>query len=866
MSGETGNKIKTETGSQQAGKYFIQDVFNLILIFLLVVFFFLDILLNGQIFFAGDVMNVYSPWQWYNHEALMAGRFPLWSDDFFMGFPLFAESQGALFYPPTRLVYLFIPTVKAFSYDVVLHFLLAGWFQYFLARTLKLPPWASLFASLAFAFSGLFLSLPINFTIFRSIVWIPLIFMFMTMGAKRASLVFPLLASIALVFQMMGGSLQVTGITVLALVPYVIFLVLSPGKGKQTSFVPVLQFILMLMLGVFLYAFQLLPTLELMLHAWRGTQGGYEVASAFSFPPEHFIDVVTPTFYGVYADGSLLPVRITANFFPYIGIAPLLLILPALGSKKRGVFILFFLLVIFLILAIGKYGPLYEFIYTYVPFFDKFRAPDRFWIIAIFAGTLLSGFGLDAIVTGIQSEKPVIQPALMGLVGSLLFLVALFSLGVLFVPAIREIWYSIFAWTLGEFIGGGKGGVSTDTFNRWQVHLAFALFHALIAAAIFHYAIGLFGKKGRAGGLITLLVLLTIADLYFMSLNVPGMRTTNKNFFTEPPRSAEVLMRDGERTRFYSTLRLNYARDVFGYQGSDDQVWYNGGGSNNIDDYLAFREALSPNISMHWGLKSSNGFASLFLESYFNLEAAASRQLLGFVPNQQIESEHLKYWDDRSMLIDLMASRYVLTPVEFTESDRFTLIDDGPIKIYRNNYVFPRAWVARPERILPETDDWEDELFKGELDPRIDLIMHPLPIERRTFPEGSSGTATATIMPVGGLSGSRVRGGGIIDEQVFVDVYTPDPAYLVLADTWYPGWRAEIDGVPVKTIYRVFNYYRGIEIPEGSHRVRFYYRPPSFSIGTTISVGTVCVMFLLLFVQLIFFTKPKSSRFREFQS
>lgn len=276
MSGETGNKSKKESESQQAGKYFIQDVFNLILIFLLVVFFFLDILLNGQIFFAGDVMNVYSPWQWYNHEALMAGRFPLWSDDFFMGFPLFAESQGALFYPPTRLVYFFIPTVKAFSYDVVLHFLLAGWFQYFLARTLKLPPWASLFTSLAFAFSGLFLSLPINFTIFRSIVWIPLIFMFMTMAAKRSSLIFPLLASIALVFQMMGGSLQVTGITVLALVPYVIFLVLSPGKGRKTSFVPVLQFLLMLLLGTFLYAFQLIPTLELgLLYAWRGTQGGY---------------------------------------------------------------------------------------------------------------------------------------------------------------------------------------------------------------------------------------------------------------------------------------------------------------------------------------------------------------------------------------------------------------------------------------------------------------------------------------------------------------------------------------------------------------------------------------------------------------
>lgn len=856
---QSDKKKKKEEAANLAARYFALDILNLLIIFCLVIFFFSDILLNGQIFFAGDVMNVYSPWQWYNHQALMAGRMPLWSDDFFMGFPLFAESQGALFYPPTRLVYAFIPAVRAFSHDVVLHFLLAGWFQYFFARSLKLPPWAGLITALAFAFSGMFLSLPINFTIFRSIVWIPLIFTFLTLGARRGSLVFPLLAAIAMVFQMMGGSLQVTGITVLALVFYVFFLMLSPGDGKKSTLVPGLQFILMLVLGCGLYMFQLLPTIELMIHAWRGTQGGWEVASAFSFPPEHFIDLVLPTFFGAYADGSLLPTRLTASFFPYIGIAPLLLILPALGSKKRGIFIMFLLVAVFILLALGKFGPIYQYVYDYIPFFDKFRAPDRFWIIAVFAGTVLSGFGLDAIVAGLQDEKPVIQPGLMKLMATVLLLLALFAAGVLFAPLIREIWTAILNSALGGFIGGGRGGISTETFLRWQINLAFGLFHALAAGALFHYAIGIFGKKGRGSGLVTLVILLAVADLYFMSLNVPGMRTTTKEFFTNPPRTAQVLMRDGERARFYSNLRLTYAREIFHFDGTQDEIWYNGGGSNDLDDYLDFREELSPNIFMHWGLNSTNGFASLFIESYFNIEGAASQQLNLFLPNPQIEPEQLHYWDNR-MLADLTASQYVLTPFPFVESGHFTLIDDGLIKIYRNNQAYPRAWIARPVSVLADSPESQRKFVEGEIDPRDEIILDPLPLNVRTFPEGRSGSATAVIRPTGGLSDSRMRGGAVFDEQVLIEVSSPDPAYLILADTHYPGWKAEIDGVPVDIIYEAFTYFRAVEIPAGQHLVRFYYKPVSFATGVTLSVVTLSVSIILLIIQLLFFTKPKSSR------
>ena len=114
------------------------------------------------------------------------------------------------------------------------------------------------------------------------------------MGARSGSLFYPLLTALAMVLQMIGGSLQVTGITVLAMFPYSIFLMVSPGKDKKPTFLPFLQLILALMLSVGLYAFQLFPTLELSSEAFRGTQAGWEIASSFSFPAASFYRRVVP--------------------------------------------------------------------------------------------------------------------------------------------------------------------------------------------------------------------------------------------------------------------------------------------------------------------------------------------------------------------------------------------------------------------------------------------------------------------------------------------------------------------------------------------------------------------------------------------
>jgi len=63
----------------------------------------------------------------------------------------------------------------------------------------------------------------------------------------------------------------------------------------------------------------------------------------------------------------------------------------------------------------------------------------------------------------------------------------------------------------------------------------------------------------------------------------------------------------------------------------------------------------------------------------------------------------------------------------------------------------------------------------------------------------------------------------------------PAPGYLVLTDTFYPGWRAYVDGVETP-IYQANYLFRAVPLNAGDHEVRFVYRPKSFAVGAALSL------------------------------
>jgi uncharacterized membrane protein YfhO len=61
---------------------------------------------------------------------------------------------------------------------------------------------------------------------------------------------------------------------------------------------------------------------------------------------------------------------------------------------------------------------------------------------------------------------------------------------------------------------------------------------------------------------------------------------------------------------------------------------------------------------------------------------------------------------------------------------------------------------------------------------------------------------------------------------------------LLLADNWYPGWKATIDGKPTKILV-ADHALRCVVLPAGRHTVVFEFHPPSFAIGAAVSLATL---------------------------
>ncbi len=88
-------------------------------------------------------------------------------------------------------------------------------------------------------------------------------------------------------------------------------------------------------------------------------------------------------------------------------------------------------------------------------------------------------------------------------------------------------------------------------------------------------------------------------------------------------------------------------------------------------------------------------------------------------------------------------------------------------------------------------------------------------------------------------------------QTVSLAVRCTNPGFLILTDTFYPGWNAYIDG-KASRIYPANLAFRAIHMDEGTHTVVFKYEPESFRLGVLLMqigiISSVFAMFLSMFI------------------
>lgn len=98
--------------------------------------------------------------------------------------------------------------------------------------------------------------------------------------------------------------------------------------------------------------------------------------------------------------------------------------------------------------------------------------------------------------------------------------------------------------------------------------------------------------------------------------------------------------------------------------------------------------------------------------------------------------------------------------------------------------------------------------------------------------------------PLGGDSGpsvDHVSLSSFAPDEIELDVETDQAGFLVLSETYYPGWVAEIDNVEVPVV-RAYWAFRAVRIEPGKHKVRVKYRPGSVRAGALITLFTLIAL------------------------
>jgi len=140
------------------------------------------------------------------------------------------------------------------------------------------------------------------------------------------------------------------------------------------------------------------------------------------------------------------------------------------------------------------------------------------------------------------------------------------------------------------------------------------------------------------------------------------------------------------------------------------------------------------------------------------------------------------------------------------------------LHVYRVPDPMPRAWVVHEAFAAAN----EGELRARIADPALDFHRTAVMLGRPPALEACSG-------------GEPVEWRRFAPNHLLLSARLDCRGMLVVADTFYPGWQATVDGHPAPVV-EVYGALRGVVVGPGAHTVELRYRPLSVWGGTALTV------------------------------
>jgi hypothetical protein len=190
----------------------------------------------------------------------------------------------------------------------------------------------------------------------------------------------------------------------------------------------------------------------------------------------------------------------------------------------------------------------------------------------------------------------------------------------------------------------------------------------------------------------------------------------------------------------------------------------------------------------------------------------------------------------RQRLLDLAAVRFVLLPSRLQREDVRSFVRDAALRpprqltpdvsLFENPHSLPRAFVTYQVHRAPPPDELLQRIARPDFDPLTEAYVE----SDSAYPSG--------VDPPRGHTATIVQD---TPQTVEIEAHLLAPGLVVLADTYYPGWVATIDGAPAP-ILATNHLFRGVPTPTGTHRIRFAYRPRALLLGAVLTLLTAILL------------------------
>jgi O-antigen/teichoic acid export membrane protein len=774
-------------------------------------------------------------WKSFIRESFAQGEFPLWNPHQFAGIPFFAAGQPSTLYPFNVLYYV-LDLSAAYGWFTVVQLGLAGAFMYAFVRGLSIGRFGALVSGVIYQLSGFFVISAVFPMIIASAAWLPLILLMTeyiirqqpALKGRPTTAVWVIIGAAALGCNILAGHIEITYYSLIITAYYAAARLVWELWNQRSS--PRRQTLLhlltrgvwltvMVALGFGLGAVQLVPLFELVRVNFRSDSASFDLVLTWAHPIRDTLQFIMPNFYGSPAHHSYFDVFSGQNVSlidTVINNASGTRIVHTEWGMKNYVEGALYLGI--LPLALSIYALLHRRDVVQTEFalnVPTQKTPPYRWIFAILA--LLS---------------------LTFMFGAPTYAILYYGF-----PGLNQL-HSPFRWIFAVTL-------CVSVLAGFGVH---ALYQSDTQRRVARW----FGIVLSAIGVITLIGLL-LSRLFY-----PQLEPTIDRIFQALAKAPEAF---SDARMFYSYQFVNvlifgmvtllsgiiflWASDGFrrfslssgsrwlkisavaliaadlmiaswGFNPASDPAWLNftppaitwlqenadGWRYTTLDDPTQLR-LMNANVGLRYGLDDIRGYESIIPRQYVDY-------MQQIMPQVQLEFNRIApIYVDRaasleSPLLDLLNVRYVVTHLDTTIPDWQIVYEDEALRIWENPNAVPRAYLVAANEFNPAA---------------------------LTPPENYT---AATLTSDSG-------------REQFIDVTTTGESWLIISQSYFPGWRAfirpqggtEQQETP-SDVQLVQANFQGVYLPEaGSWTVRLVYSPTSFQIGAFASGMSVA---LLLFM------------------